>query len=102
MLELMDNINSENKDDVNLRFRTFGGKEFRFDRKDPYGMIEIKQTDGYVPKDLEGVYTSWTQAYRAAETYALARVKAEKEVTEEKKVDPKKRQLPKADAALEK
>ncbi|MGW8179859.1 MAG: hypothetical protein ACWGQW_14025 [bacterium] len=93
MFALMDNIEKPN--DVNLRHKVYKNIEFRFDRKDPYGMIEIT-TDGN-PPELSGSYTSWDQAYRAAETWAKGLPESEPEAPKTRKV-----QLPNADAALAK
>jgi len=65
VFELFDTPETEENDnEIGSRWVTAGGKEYKFQFRDPYGHCFIIPKKGTLPEDLKGAYTSVQEAER--------------------------------------
>lgn len=63
------------EDLTNRRSVTIGDNKLNFTRTDPYGFWIISYEKGQLPRELTGVYTSFQNALKEAQSYIVKKQK---------------------------
>lgn len=71
--EPLDTFEPEEDEIGRREVETAEGEQFTIVSKDPYALWEIKNRTNKVPKQLEGLYTSVSEAQRAIDSYVTAK-----------------------------